>query len=362
MRIAFLAKRQSIHTVRWVNALADRGNDVHLISSVEVGEELHDSVHFHPLPFRPPAGFFLNRRPLQRLLRTIKPEVLNTHFASGYGTLARLSGFHPNVLSVWGSDVYAFPSKSPLHAWLVRENLKLADWVCSTSADMARQARTIFPHQRVSVVPFGIDTSLFSPLPSTRPSDVITIGTVKALDQRYGIDVLLRAFAELRRRVAQEHPDLAGSLRLLIVGGGPEADSLRGLARELGIDGVTRFAGPVPHEEVPLYLHQMEIYVALSRLESFGVAVLEASACALPVVVSDVGGLPEVVVDGRTGIVVPGDDATAASVALVSLVTDASLRNKMGLAGRLHVEQEYSWDSSVERMEAVYKQTIDYAT
>src|SRR5690625_2349445 len=111
MKVAFLGKRHSIHTVRWVNALAQRGHNVHLISSVGDGEPLDRRVTFHRLFFPPPSGFFLNSLQLQCLLKAIQPNVLNTHFASGYGTLARISGFHPNVLSVWGSDVYSFPEK-----------------------------------------------------------------------------------------------------------------------------------------------------------------------------------------------------------------------------------------------------------
>src|SRR5690554_360819 len=122
MRIALLAKRESIHTVRWVNALADRGHEVHLVSALPSGEPLDDRVTFHLLPIRPPAGFLLNVPALRSVLDRIQPDLLNTHYASGYGTLARLSGFHPNVLSVWGSDVFDFPEKSPLHRLVIVGN------------------------------------------------------------------------------------------------------------------------------------------------------------------------------------------------------------------------------------------------
>jgi glycosyltransferase involved in cell wall biosynthesis len=117
-----------------------------------------------------------------------------------------------------------------------------------------------------------------------------------------------------------------------------------------------RFAGPVPHAEVPHWLHQMDIYVAASRLdsESFGVAVLEASACALPVVVSDVGGLPEVVAHGVTGLVVPRDDPAALSAAVERLVADADLRRAFGEAGRVRVQQQYEWTHSVDEMLACF--------
>jgi L-malate glycosyltransferase len=148
--------------------------------------------------------------------------------------------------------------------------------------------------------------------------------------------------------------------RLLIVGDGPQRDELVQLAAQLGITERTRFVGAVAHSDVPHWLHQLDIYAAPSRLdsESFGVAVIEAGACGLPVAVSDAGGLPEVVVDGETGLVVPRDDVPALQAALKRLVLDAALRDRLGAAGRLHVEREYEWGRCVDLMERCYADTI----
>ena len=97
---------------------------------------------------------------------------------------------------------------------------------------------------------------------------------------------------------------------------------------------MAKIAGPVPHEKVPDILGQLDIYVAASRWESFGVAVLEAAACGLPVVVSDVGGLPEVVEHGITGFVVRREDPGSVADALIRLVSSGELRRRMGDAAR----------------------------
>jgi L-malate glycosyltransferase len=357
MKIAFLALRHAIHTVRWVNALAERGHSVHLLSSTSHGDPLHEKVTFHKLPVSPPAGYFLNVGVLKQHLKTLEPDLLNAHFASGYGTLARLCNFHPYVLSVWGSDVFDFPAKSFLHRSLVRDNLKAADWICSTSQVMAEQTKRVFPDVRhLSVVPFGIDTNVFKP-DRPKEKDTFTIGTVKTLASKYGVDLLLLAFAKLRQQLP---PNLVAKLRLLIVGGGPDQEKLVSLARQLEIQDVTTFTGAVPHASVVHYLNQLDVYVALSRLdsESFGVAILEASACGLPVVVSDVGGLPEVVKQGQTGFIVPREDVGAAVQALAKLANDKGLRRQLGAAGRTFVQTAYEWELNVTEMETVYQNVL----
>jgi glycosyltransferase involved in cell wall biosynthesis len=184
----------------------------------------------------------------------------------------------------------------------------------------------------------------------------VTIGIVKSLAPTYGIDLLLRAFTGLLGGSRLSAADI--DCRLLIVGDGPQHRALLVLARELGIDGRTEFIGAVPHVEVPGLLRRFDVYAAPSRRESFGVAVLEASACALPVVVSDAGGLPEVVVDGETGLVVPRESVPALQGALERLILDATLRERLGRAGRARVEREYEWGHCVDLMERCYERTV----
>ncbi len=357
MRLVLLAARNSIHTVRWANEMSRRGHEVHLLSLHSGGDALDPRVRLHTLPIPPPTGYFLNAPGVRRLLGRLEPDIVHAHYASGYGTLGRLSKFHPFVLSVWGSDVYEFPRRSALHRHTLLSNLSSADWVCSTSNTMAEQVqrlcRTV---SRLSVVPFGVSVDMFRPRSDLRDSRHITVGTVKALAVKYGIDVLVRAFASARTTLAGRKPELAERLRLLIVGDGRDRRSLERLAESLGIGEVTQFTGHVEHAQVPGYLNRLDIFVALSRhdSESFGVAVVEASSCELPVIVSDAGGLPEVVVDRVTGLVVRAEDVEGASRAVAMLAEDPGLRGRLGAAGRQRVLQRYNWADNASLMESIY--------
>ena len=212
---------------------------------------------------------------------------------------------------------------------------------------MARRTQAICDRE-IEVVPFGVDANLFTPSGSPKANARLTIGTARTLKHRYGLDILIRAFADLlRRRPSQEAV-------LVIAGDGPELLALRALCEQLGLGGRVTFVGRVPHSEMPAFLNALDMFVMPSRYESFGVAALEACACEIAVIVSDAGGLPEVVVDGETGLVVEKESVQALGDALERLSDSADLRLKLGKAARQHVMTKYSWKSSVDEMEAVY--------
>lgn len=355
MRIVLLSAATSVHTRRWANAYAARGHEVHLVGQHPSSIGYQDDVTMHDLPYAVGLGYLLNGPRLARLLRELKPDVVNAHYATGYGTLARSVRGVPLVLNVWGSDVFDFPMKSALHRWLVRRNILAATQVVSTSEVMADRTRTLAPERaRPQVVPFGVETERFKPSKERVTTGPVTIGTVKTLATKYGIDTLIRAFALVREKLP------GTDLRLRVVGEGPERRSLQDLAVSLGLVGVVDFVGKVSHEEVPEQLRRLDVFAALSRSdsESFGVAVIEASACALPVVVSDAGGLPEVVLNGTTGAVVRRDDPAAAAEAIARLAASSDLREQWGRAGRAHVQTAYEWERCVDRMETVLYEAV----
>ena len=353
MRIMLLAAGSVGHTRRWANGLSQAGTEVVCVSQHDfLAENWDPRVQRIRLPHSGTTGYFTQARRVARLFREHGCQLLNAHYATGYGVLATLSGVQPRLVSVWGSDVYEFPAISPLHRALVRRVLRSADAVASTSEAMARQVERIAvaPLRRpVAITPFGVDTECFKPCIDSSGGDrrALVIGTVKTLARNYGIDTLIDAFALLSTS-RDGRP-----LRLRIVGDGPERAALEARAAALNI--AVEFVGAVAHDEVPRQLQQLDIYVVASRMESFGVAVIEASACGLPVVVSDAGGLPEVVEHGVTGLVVPRESPRALADAIARLVDDATLRNRMGENGRQRVQQRYEWSSCVERVTAVYE-------
>ena len=350
MKIAVLGSHESVHVVKLVSEMLERGHEIHLITMHPGHHEFEGNCTIYRLPFGPPWGYGLNLWHLRSYLRNVKPDLLNCHYASGYGTLARLSGFSPNLLSVWGSDVYVFPFKSRINMRLIRANLKQATKIASTSYVMKRRIESIYkPNAKIAVTPFGVDTRQFCPVEIDSNESVITIGTVKTLAPIYGISTLIEAFALLKSRSEMD-------IQLVLVGGGPQREELMELARNLKVDTHVKFIGAVPHEDVPTWIGKFDIFAALSVSESFGVAVLEASACGKPVVVSDADGFQEIVTDGVTGYIVPRNNPKIAAERLELLVNDRKLREKLGKAGRSFVLDNYEWSENADKIERLYEE------
>jgi spore coat protein SA len=191
---------------------------------------------------------------------------------------------------------------------------------------------------------------------------------VGRLSSEKGVHVLLEAFARLRTRhpgasCVLVGPDWGPLRRVRPVGGDPRAERLatldrayvshlRRLAAPHG-DAVV-FAGPVPQQELPLYHAAADVLAAPSLEEAFGIPVLEAGATGLPVVAAATGGLRETVDAGRTGLVVPPDDAGALAAALDAVVSDPGLARTLAVGARARVEARYTWDRVADRLADLY--------
>jgi glycosyltransferase involved in cell wall biosynthesis len=313
------------------------------------------------LPFKRPFGAFLNYFHLKKLINVIKPDLLHVFEASQAGLLGRLINFKPSILSVYGSDVFDFPYKSFVHKHIIKKNLEHYNWICSTSNMMVKQVLKLSPNlKNISTTPFGVDTSVFQRSRSSN-NNYITIGTVKTLRYKYGIDILIKAFATCYSLVLNIQPSLASKLRLMIVGDGTQLADLKQLALSLGISDKVDFVGYVKNKNVPDLLNEMDIFVALSRMksETFGVAIVEASSFGLPVVVSNIGGLPEVVINNHTGLIVESENVEMASEAILKLVLDENIRKQYGINGRDFVRNKYEWNNCVNVMLNVHEKVTN---
>lgn len=357
MKICYLADAANVHTQKWASFFAERGNEVSVISfrSAEISGA---KVYHIKSPFGK-FGYILTAGRISRLIHQLAPDLLHAHHATSYGLVGALSGYHPYFISSWGSDVIWSPHQNVLFRWLLSYNFRRADQVTATSRMLAKATASFCPPDtNVRVIPFGVNTDIFSPPSDSRLNnhELLTIGIVKTMRPRYGIRELILAF----HQVATSFPEC----RLIIVGGGEQLPELQSLVISLDMESYITLAGPISHGHIAEYLHSFDVFVvpSLTDRESFGVAAVEAAACGLPVIASCVGGLPEVVIDGKTGILVPPGDIDALAEAMLRLLGNPTLRTQMGRAGRQYVLEHYRWENNAKLMEDLYYEVLDSST
>lgn len=361
-KLCLLANAASSHTQKWALALAERGWKVDVLSFLPAEIE-QVTVHLIPRLAGGKADAVLRAPWVRRRVRELKPDIVHAHYATSFGLLGALTGRHPLIISAWGSDIFSFPRSSRMHASLLKWILAQADVLCSTSRVMASEmSQYLEPGRKIEVIPFGVDTGLFTPVPpklpepgQTQPIDLnspIVFGAAKYLHHVYGLDILVRALAMVKAK----HPQRA---LLRIAGTGPEEEPLKALAAELGVADWVQWLGALPNREVAHFYQSLDVVVLPSRQESFGVAAVEGSACGRPVIAAAVGGLPEVVLDKETGLLIPPEDINELASAMEYMLDHPEERRRMGEAGRAFVLKHYDWQENVTEMERVYRRVLE---
>ena len=296
---------------------------------------------------------------LSKLIRRLRPDIVHTRNWSAVDGIvaARLAGVPAVIHGEHGRDI-SDPTGSRWHRNAIRKGL--GRWVhrfVSVSDDLARWlVGTVgIPAHKVVRIANGVDAEKFRPPPDKARAkrnmglapEAFVVGTVGRLDPVKDLHTLLAAFAGLVREAADA--------QLLVAGSGPCFADLKRSAAELGVHGRVRFLGE--RKDIPAVLQAMDVFVLPSVAEGLSNTLLEAMATGLPVAATRVGGNPDAVLDGRTGVLWEPGDAAALQRVLLRYRRDAFLREAHGEAGRSRVLREFSLDRMVQAYEALYTDT-----
>lgn len=369
LRLAFLADPNSLHTRRWVAWFAERGHEVTLLDPFDtrVDDGLPASVGVRAVsaagPPLPGVRLLARRRALRAALERCRAQVLHAHFVRRFGWQAALSGFRPLVVSPWGSDILRTPRHAVRTRLWNRLALRSATLVTVSSEGMRDAAiRAGARADRIQLVHHGVDTRAFAPgPPDASLAERLALGNAalvvspRSIRPLYRQPVVVDAVARL----------VAGGRDLVLVMSARGADpatlaEVRARAAAGGIAERLRILDDVHHDQLAALFRLADVVVSVPETDSFPVTLLEAMACARPIVASDLPAVTPVLrgVDATAAsLVVPvGDPAATAAAIERALALDPDARAAMGDRLRAHVVQTADYQTNMARMERLYRQ------
>lgn len=350
-----------IATYNLARHLAKRGHEVHIITSADEGqppEDLVEGFHLHRLSIirvRYLGTILFWIKPLG-LLKRIDPDVIlvQSMILGMGGYLAKLLLKKPYL--VWGQGEEYFQ-------WLFKGVIsKIVLKHAASALALTHYGATTMAHiyqRNITVVPNGVDLEQFSEISALRqpmrrklgvPDTDLVLVFVGRLITSKGLDYLLRSMPAILQQVSNS--------RLVIVGDGTDRPLLKKLTLELKLQDKVLFAGMVPNEEVPGYLAASDIFVFPSLSEGFGIVVVEAMASGLPVVTTNVTGLPEIIEDGRNGLLVEPESPEQIAEKVLLLAKSDALRKSMAENNRVRARY-YSWENVARMVEGVLQSAVN---
>jgi len=290
---------------------------------------------------------------LTQYLQSSRPDLLHCHSRRGADMLGGLAASFAAVPAVVSRRVDNTEMRL-LAALRYRPFRKII--AISEAISVVLQEHDVAA-SRIEVIRSAVDTAQFEDAPNCDAirsefgisADALVLGAAGQLIPRKGHRYLLQAVAGLKQR----YP----TLRLVIFGDGYLGNQLREQASSLGLGGSVQFAGF--RDDLDDFMGCFDVFVHPALAEGLGVATLKAAAASVPVIGFDAGGLPEAIVDGETGILVPPEDVDALQDAIATLADDQGLRQRMGAAGRKRMQNEFSIDTMVTRHISLYESVLN---
>lgn len=374
-----------------VYALAKKKVEIHVARFKFEGYAYSYGIHFHDISqkidiraffwglrnlrayiplFRNPRELyaeFLYSKHVRDLIERIKPDVIHAHFAypEGWvGRIAKLGKDLPFIVTLHGYDILMEPSVGygirlrKKYDVIVREVLRKADRIVVASRAIYEEAAKLCEPRKIVLIPNGVDTDRFNPqldgslIRKMYGIDENTFVVFTARHHRpvYGIEYLIRAIPYMLQRNRD--------VTFMIGGEGPLREYYKSLAFNLGVGKYVIFPGGIPRTEIPLYHATSNVVVVPSLQEGWGLICTEALAAGKPVIVSNVGGLRDQVIDGYNGFLVPPKDPRAIAEKILYLIENPHEAHRLGSNGRKLAVEKFNIERRAERLIKLYEEVV----
>jgi len=346
-----------------MKAFAQKGYNISLVTDSRTWITPNNlSIPVHTMPILNRKNILQRIVPntlrLVRILKQVNPDIVHLHVQHQYSPAILFSRL-PYILTSWGKEVLTISHADPAWFCLARITALKAkkvtvDAKCLKNIWINMQV----PGEKIEVIPFGVDTKRFNPnidgsairkkLHIDKENKVVI--STRPFYSDYNISCLIRAIP----LVLAKHKNV----KFIVKGTGPLENHLKSLAERLNVSSSVRFVGIVPYNEVPKYLSAADIYVSTCLIDSTSVSLLEAMACGLAPVVTNIPGNREWIDNEKNGILFPPTNYKALAEKLIQLIEDKRLRETFGRKCVKIVKERAMWEECVSKMETIYKSLL----
>jgi len=363
MKICYLGDARSTHVKRWVEYFA-KEHEIDLITlsytkkeDTFVPEEVYKKmgVRVHKVSKLMPFLLFAPFK-IRRLIKKIKPDLVHAHYVTQYGFCGAFSGFHPLVISPWGSDVLVDPNKSKILKLMVKFALKRADLITCNGINLKEALIKLGDDsQKIKIVYHGVDIKEFNPKQKDKKLreklkifDSPTVISIRGLEPIYDVESLIEAIPLVLKRV----PDA----KFIIANNGSQEAHLKEMATSLDIWNNVKFVGLIQHNELPKYLASSDVYVSTSLSDGMALSTMEAMACKVALVITDVGDNRTWVRNEENGFIVPTKNSEVLAEKIIYLLENEEVRKRFGEISRRRIEEKGDYYKEMEKMRELYEE------
>jgi glycosyltransferase involved in cell wall biosynthesis len=360
MRVIYFSRSYTTHDHRFLTTISGAGHEVIYLRL----EKDLNSFEDRPVPAAvqqiPWAGgqapFRWSIAPLlafnlKRIIRQYKPDLIHAGPVQSCAFVSALTGFHPLITMSWGYDMLQDAHRSRWWAWATRYTLSRSDYfICDAHITRDRAVCHGMHPDHTAIFPWGVDIQYFAPgVPDDQRKNNFVLFCNRSWEPLYGVDIVARAFV----KVARQHPDVD----LILLGSGSQAALLRGILDGGGVLDRVQFGGKVSQVELPYWYHQADLYISASHVDGSSVSLMEAMACGLPVIVSDIPGNREWVTDNDNGWLFRDGDVDDLAARIVQALEQRQRLPAIGRSARNVAEARADW----KKNSAVLLQTYERA-
>jgi glycosyltransferase involved in cell wall biosynthesis len=363
MKILYFSLGYSTHDYRFLKAISDGGHEVFFVQLEGNQRQVESRTmpeHVHQVIWKGGRKLFQWRDlpalifDFRRLTRDIQPDLIHAGPIQTCAFIAVLSGFRPILTMSWGFDLMDDVHKNKWWEWVTRFTLKRSSFFTS-DANVTKDKAVAYGMnaEKTVVFPWGVDLDHFRMQNAEgRMKDSFTLFCNRSWESRYGVDVLARAFV----KVAQQNENVD----LILLNGGSQSANLRKILQSGGVLDRVTFGGHVSQNDLPHWYHMADLYISPSHVDGSSVSLMEALACGLPCLVSDIPANKEWVVENENGWLFRDGDVDHLAEKILRVVEKRDTLNKISTCARDVAERRADWVKNSAVLMKVYEQVTDF--